>query len=876
MNLLPQRLRQTAEELVHRATRKVEQLAWRYASRTDEGMWQLSRNRRPDTNEVPDIPIAIWSDWTIQSIKAADNDLMVGQFARAAILCESMQADDRVQSALNGRIKGITKCDLTMVPAETGNKQQCANVAKELEELWSELMPLETIEQIQVWTIFIGFCIGELIWDLKAKLYVPRIKVWHPLHIYYRIDIRRYIVITMEGTIEIEPNDPKWFLFTPFGSYRGWIAGAAVRSIAIPWIVRGFALRDWSRFSEKHGMPIVVAKMAAAKSAEDKARFFSQLQRLGSETTLNLPEGWDALLLEAKDTSWEAFEHLIAQCDRSITLRIRGTNLTTEVGKAGGGGGSNAAAETHRAEDSDYAEADVKKFGQAVKLQVFGPYCLYNHGDARLAPTPLLGAKPQEDKQAKGTTLVAVSQAIVSLEQTGWPIDRQKTAEEFGINLKEGSGDGTLNPTTPDQGGEPTGKRPELPAADDEESLPGAQGEKGDNSPDPTVATRLTRHQKAAWHREKARQHEHLSLAFATTKLFNENHGPDGKFATGSGGGNASHAKLKERHAREIDRLEFARAKSDFHHEKAAHAETEYQKAHADLVEGFKQQAQAMREGAQDLRGLATEARAKAAEAKAANDRQAASDYGWHARRLENNAKALEKLAPQKEQMHEAVVEAVKSGDTRKIERADAKQESFDNTAHSKWVAAEEYVGFRDNSDGFSAYQQPGAKLWESASAKVEESGDQARVAFRLEEHHASKESHGELADRWAKHAERFGRHADRIKRRADEAAKTEGGHQHLISLARTATTGDAQRYIDHVVAESKAAAVPVLRKRVDEVMAEARKAGGFEALKERLARMARDSKRSKLREVVQNALQVSELAGRHAVQVETEQSTKG
>src|SRR5512136_3474819 len=107
MKLFPIRLRQTAEELAHRASAKVEQLAWRYASRTGDGFWQLARNRRPDTTEFPDLPVTVWSDWTVQSIKMADSNHILGNFARSSTLCESMQADDRVQSALNGRIKGI-------------------------------------------------------------------------------------------------------------------------------------------------------------------------------------------------------------------------------------------------------------------------------------------------------------------------------------------------------------------------------------------------------------------------------------------------------------------------------------------------------------------------------------------------------------------------------------------------------------------------------------------------------------------------------------------------------------------------------------------------------------------------------------------------
>jgi phage gp29-like protein len=853
MNLIPQRLRLAAEELVSRARGRVEQLAWQYASTTSEGQWQLARNRRPDTHEFPDIPVTLWSDWTIQSIKNADNSLVQGQFAHAAILSESMQADDRVGSALNGRIKGVTKCALTMTPAETGDKTQCANVAKELEKLWPEMMPLETIEQIQTWTIFLGFCICELVWELKEKLWVPRIKVWHPLHIYYRVDIRRYIVITMEGTVEIEPNDPKWFLFTPFGSYRGWIAGAAVRSIAIPWVVRGYALRDWSRFCEKHGMPIVIAKMAAAKAGDDKARFFQQLKNLGAETTLSLPEGWDAMLLEAKDTSWEAFERIIAQCDRSITLRIRGTNLTTEVGKAGGGGGSLAAAQTHREEDSDYAEADVKKFGQALKLQVFGPYCLYNHGDARLAPTPVLEAKPQEDKKAKGETLVSVSTAIVSLEQTGWPIDRQKTAEEFGINLKEGAGDGTLNPTTPDQGGDPTGQRPQLPEADEPDQMPGAEGESGDNSEDPTVASRV--------------------------RLFNENHGPDGRFADGPGGAGKPGPSREQRRS---EHHEYARKRLAEAHEHVAETAAELASAKQEIGAAYDQMHQGLLRASAHAKKKATEASAlakkytaehRAIEKAGQGDTPeaelahfTASEYKESANNLKAAAKAADQLALKVAQTKESHLSAA---DTKAEDKATRQGQDLSERVDSRVAEPIESYGELEH----LVHSDP-ARFWEyhrTGSTSITNVNDPLRLAG---EHAKESVGLGDIPeiDSLPSHVEAAAAHG-RAKRAASTWERAVKRHAPAASatLSRSAPAQAAQQYIDRVVDAGKAAVVPVLRQRVDQVMAEVRKAGGYEDLKARLARMARDSKRSKLRSAVKDALVLSELVGRHAVQVETE-----
>ena len=492
MNLpLPRQLVRLASGLRDRIPYRVRELAWS-AMGTPPGSTVVTLaggSRRPESSEYQDLPVSIWSRWTVDMVQGAAQDHVLGTFAKPAMLCEAMQADDRVQSALNGRIKAVTKCDLNMIPSEMGGRKR-QRVARELEQLWPEIVPVETIEQLQTWTILLGFALAELVWESRDGLWVPRIKVWHPLYIYYRVDARRYVAITMEGPVEIEPNDPKWFLYTPHGAYRGWLCGA-VRSCAIPWMVRQYALRDWARYSEVHGLPQRKAKVPAAASAEDKARFFSRVKRLGAETSFLLPvpgdgQGWDVELLEARDRSWEAFQGLIAQCDKSITLAIRGTNLTSEVS-----GGSFAASKTHREEDSDYALSDAQKFSQAVRKQVLAPFCLYNYGDAHLAPNPLLEATPEEDKKAKAETIATVSMAVTELELNGWPVDRQKVSDEYGIPLIAKAPDGTPSDATPPDGA-PTAPKADLPSADDESKLPGSEGESGANEPGGEQAARAT------------------------------------------------------------------------------------------------------------------------------------------------------------------------------------------------------------------------------------------------------------------------------------------------------------------------------------------------------------------------------------------------
>ena len=386
-------IRAVAHELRHRVDRAVRAFNNPFIPELSSGQLRALQFRAlgapgvgsPPTKEIQDLPVNTIPAWNLAAIQGVINSQSNGNFGQSSLLVESMLTDDAIQAATNGRIKGVTKSNVTMAPSLIGGKRR-HSVAKELEALWPELFPQALLEQILTWMIFEGFALVEMIWFARDDRWVPRFKVWHPLYIWYDISKRQYVANTAAGPLYIDPNDPKWFLFVPFGQYRGWLRGA-VRSCAIPWIIRQFALRDWARYSEVHGLPQKKVKYPAQAPADAKASFFATIKRLGAETAFALPQqagqdasAWDVELLEAKDGSWKGFDGLIERCTRSITLNIRGTDLNQQ--------GSFAKATALRDEDSDYAEADIHKFGSSVKEQVLTWYCLYNYGTADLAPTP--------------------------------------------------------------------------------------------------------------------------------------------------------------------------------------------------------------------------------------------------------------------------------------------------------------------------------------------------------------------------------------------------------------------------------------------------------------------------------------------------------
>lgn len=403
----------------------------------------LPEGAKPPEGHYTDLPITLLGDWGMGRLQTALNGHQVGQFRESALLAEAMLGDDRVQTALNGRVKGVTARELRTVPARRDKKR---TARRAVERVWKKVFTDELLDQFMTWSTLLGFVLCEVQWTAEydeelGDVWIPYLKIWHPSFIWYDLANRAYVAITQEGNVYIEEDDPHWFLFTPWGRYRGWLRGA-VRSCAPPWIIRQYARRDWARYSEVHGLPTKLIDAPAQSNALDKARMFAQVRNMNSQTTILLPnqglgmqtgstdgQKWDVRFLEAKDEAWACFPGLIKDCDMAIQLSIRGTNLMSEIQ-----GGSYAAAQVHADEDTAYGDADARKLcSEATRLMRL--FCAYNFGDANLCPSLRLEAPDKQDKTAKADAQVKCMTIIQMAADKGIPIDVAAMCETYDIPL---------------------------------------------------------------------------------------------------------------------------------------------------------------------------------------------------------------------------------------------------------------------------------------------------------------------------------------------------------------------------------------------------------------------------------------------------------
>jgi hypothetical protein len=350
-------------------------------------------------------------------------------------LITSMGEDDAMPSLLETRIDATLGSEFSLEPVDSPNKQQSTVMAKRYGPLWWDTFPEDECYDLLTSRIMLGVGIAVLDWDRGGSEWRARLRTLDPQFLRFDQFTNKYIFHAQEGELEVNPGDGTWILLA--AGRRGWLR-SAVRSLAIPWIAKQLTIRDWNRYNERHGLPIVKAMAPAIASESDRDDFWDDLQDLNSEIVAQLPTHldengarFDLELLEAKDGSWQTFKEHIARCDERFTIYLKGANLGTQVD----GQGSRAAAEVHRGVELSKAKADATKFSTELRKQGLWPIISANVEGFKfeITPWPKWQVEPEEDNKLRADVLSTVSTAIDRMVSNGAPIDVDLLLEQFGV-----------------------------------------------------------------------------------------------------------------------------------------------------------------------------------------------------------------------------------------------------------------------------------------------------------------------------------------------------------------------------------------------------------------------------------------------------------
>lgn len=385
--------------------------------------------------EIPNV--SVQTGWSITDVRGALVDLTAGLFDRPAQLHDAIAGDSRVQSAMRSRSGGLLGNPVRFtLPDRFKDEPQAKKCLRSWENHWPQMAAEPALIDVLESANGIGHSYAQLLWDTSREIWKPYLQSFGARYAYYHWTERQHMAITLDGQVPITPGDGHWVMHAPFGRYRGWMRGA-LRALAQWWLARNYALRDWARYSERHGFPILLADTPFGADPSDVASYTSQLAGIGQESVLQLPGGpdvtkygkYDLRYLEPSDDSWLAFKSLIDQCNDEITLALLGQNLTTQVKE-----GSFAAARVHADVKQVIVQADARSLAKTVYSQIVRPFAALNFGNADFAPLVHWDVRVEEDLHVKSQTFQAFAGALQQLRIGGFEVKNVESfARKFGL-----------------------------------------------------------------------------------------------------------------------------------------------------------------------------------------------------------------------------------------------------------------------------------------------------------------------------------------------------------------------------------------------------------------------------------------------------------
>ncbi len=384
------------------------------------------------------------SQWSVGEARAALDEHETGSFGSSALLADAFGRDDRIPGCLGARCNGfISKGGIpfSIVKSMAGDQRRAETVAKRVADLWYDWLPEEVLRGFIIDVVLLGVALGRRVWDTTVSPWRMTVEHWPAHGLRWDAQVQAWFT-RLDSGVEIEASESNGFFVIGSGRGRSWMRGA-VRALGETLIERIYTVRDWRRYNERHGMPILLIKEPAVNQDNPKRNaFYNRTISLASRGILRLPQGptpgesWDADLLEPSDGAWKTFEASLARTDANIAITLQGQNLSTEVK-----GGSLAATTGHLSVRQDFLAADAELFATALRVHIVMPWgrAVVEGWTDDLAPWPTWNVTPPADRLVEATTLVTGAQALTAwsgiASGAGLQLDVVEFAKRFGVTL---------------------------------------------------------------------------------------------------------------------------------------------------------------------------------------------------------------------------------------------------------------------------------------------------------------------------------------------------------------------------------------------------------------------------------------------------------
>lgn len=382
--------------------------------------------------------------WYLADLESAQAAADAGNLQPASQLYRAMRRDGVLQGLLSARSAGLVRLPKKFY----GDPDICQalRASNGSRPVFEEMVPPSEAGAVVSDGVALAISVSELV-PVEGRNYPVLVRL-EPEYLQYRWNENRWYFLSIAGALPITPGDGRWVLHMPGPRMSPWHFGLWP-ALGRSFINKEHAMMQRSNYSSKLANPARAAVAPQGATESQRIGFIKKLIAWGTNTTFELPVGWDVKLIESNGRGIDVFQKEIDTSDNEFMVAITGQQVTT----TGGAGFSNAEFPNRIRED--LIEADGDAWAYTCNTQILPQYIANNFGGPaaitdRATAVKWETGKPKELEEQSKTllqTAQAIAALVTTLQATGREVDIDALCERFGIPLQTGGvSDTTVQP----------------------------------------------------------------------------------------------------------------------------------------------------------------------------------------------------------------------------------------------------------------------------------------------------------------------------------------------------------------------------------------------------------------------------------------------
>ncbi len=357
----------------------------------------------------PDRRGAPIGSWTLETIRAARDAQMRGDFRAPVRLAEALRTEACLFNAYHNRLAPHAAIATELQPASGVRGEAVAKRAAA-----SVQAPRSVLEGILGTLANHGIAIGYLIHEVNEEGTRTdfRLTEWPLEHVKW--NAHREVLETRVkngGALEdIVHGDGHWIVFRKF-TVLPWTQEACLLPAAMLWAGVAFGMSDWAQTMKSHGQAKIAASLpalfailekpegdgAAALTPEARGVLQTLQDMVSGEAGAGIfPEGTKLDFLANGSNAWQVFKEFVENREKSAARIYCGTDAT--MGSQGGAPGVDIS--MLFGVQSTKVQGDFLALADGMNTGCYQVWAAINEGDSRYAPS-LVYLLPDPDAKAK-------------------------------------------------------------------------------------------------------------------------------------------------------------------------------------------------------------------------------------------------------------------------------------------------------------------------------------------------------------------------------------------------------------------------------------------------------------------------------------------